>query len=224
MPGNNNKKRGGRRRPRKQRKTGMVTIPSSPGVAALPTAMRTKLRYFFVTSNGTGGANQYAEYTFRSNSLYDPDYTGVGVQPAGFAALATLYSRYRVVGATVKFTAVNDAGGSTTVIFYQKDSPTTYSSIIAACTQGFSKRAILSDQSGGKNQHTFNVRIKPWEVLGISKSRYMIDDQFASAVGGSPAIQTYFGLGVHAVTIAASIQMQIDVIYDAILFDRVTLV
>ena len=186
--------------------------------------MRTKLRYFFITSAATGAAGLYGEYAFRSNSLFDPDYTGVGVQPAGFSALATLYGRYRVIGARVKITAVNDAGGSTTVVFFQKDSTSTYSNITTACTQGFSKRAILSDQSGGKNQHTFTANIKPWEVLGVTKERYMNDDQYTAAVTSNPTLPGFFGLGYYAVTVAVNIQMQVDVIYDAVLYDRVTLV
>lgn len=165
----------------------------------------------------------YSEYTFRSNSLYDPDFTSVGAQPAGFAALATLYGKYRVLSADVSLTAVNDAGGSTSVVFYQKDATTPYSSIINAAQQGFTKVVMLSDQSGGRNQHTFRVRIRPWIVLGVTKERYMNDDQFSAAVTASPAIAAYFGAGLSAITVSASAQFQVSVVYDAVLFDRVNL-
>jgi hypothetical protein len=224
-------KKNGRRRNKRQGAhqpnvgpVGTLTVPMSPGCAAFPVALRTKLRYFFSTSNGTGGANQYSEYTWRANSLYDPDFTGVGTQPAGFAALSTIYSKYRVLSATVNLTAVNDAGGSTTVVFYQKPFSTSYSSVVLAATQGFSKKVMLSDQSGGKNQYVFRVRIRPWQVLGITKERYMNDDQYAAAVTANPTGSAFFGLGVHALTISANIQMQADVIYDAVLFERVNLV
>jgi len=40
-------------------------------------------------------------YTYRLNSLYDPDETGVGNQPVGFDQLMALYKYYRVIRAKV---------------------------------------------------------------------------------------------------------------------------
>lgn len=202
---------------------GTVTVPRSPGMAAFPVALRTKLRYFFTFNNGTAAALAYGEYAFRSNSLYDPDYTGVGSQPAGFAALATLYGKYRVLSADVTYTVVNDTGATVSVVFFQRDTTSSYATITAAVQQGFAKTAMLSDQSGGKNQHTFRVKINPWVVLGITKQRYMNDDQFAASVTASPAISSYFGLGLSAITTAVNVQQQVSVVFDAVLFDRVNL-
>lgn len=202
---------------------GTVTVPRSLGMAAFPVALRTKLRYFFTFNNGTGAALAYAEYAFRSNSLFDPDYTGIGSQPAGFAALATLYGKYRVLSADVTCTIANDAGGTTSVVFWQRDTTSSYANLTTAVQQGFAKTALLSDQSGGKNQHTFKAKIKPWTVLGVTKERYMIDDQYAAAVTASPAQVSYFGFGLSAITIAANAQHSLCVVFDAVLFDRVNL-
>lgn len=203
---------------------GTLSVPGGAGTAAVPIALRTKLRYFAIGTLTAGGANTYVETVFRSNSLYDPDFTGVGVQPAGFAALATLYLKYRVLGATVNLTLVNDSGGSTSVVMSQKAYSATYANIVAACTQGYARRAILSDQSGGKNQVTFRVKVKPWDCLGVTKERYMDDDQFASTVFTNPVMTSFLSLGIHALTVAASVQWQMDVIFDAVLFERAPLV
>lgn len=41
-------------------------------------------------------------YRFRGNSLYDPDYTGIGVQPYGFDQLCpTFYNNYNVRGSKI---------------------------------------------------------------------------------------------------------------------------
>lgn len=50
-------------------------------------------------------AGSVANYKFRTNSLYDPNYTGTGHQPYGFDTLATLYGRYMVTGAKITVTA-----------------------------------------------------------------------------------------------------------------------
>jgi hypothetical protein len=49
-------------------------------------------------------ANAAASYVFRANSLYDPDYTGVGTQPYGHDQYATMYKYYRVNKAVITLT------------------------------------------------------------------------------------------------------------------------
>ena len=43
-------------------------------------------------------------YTFRGNSLVDPDYTGTGHQPRGFDQWAAFYNDYKVLGSKIKIT------------------------------------------------------------------------------------------------------------------------
>lgn len=47
-------------------------------------------------------ANSYTAYTFRTNSLFDPDYTSTGHQPYGYDSLAAQYSRYLVYKSTIR--------------------------------------------------------------------------------------------------------------------------
>lgn len=57
---------------------------------------------FSRTLTAIGG--YYAYYVFRGNSLFDPDYTGVGVQPYGYDNLCTsnMYSNYRVTASAIR--------------------------------------------------------------------------------------------------------------------------
>lgn len=41
-------------------------------------------------------------YSFRANSLYDPNYSGVGHQPLGFDQIMPFYNHYTVIGAKIK--------------------------------------------------------------------------------------------------------------------------
>lgn len=47
------------------------------------------------------GIFAYSVHTFHANSLYDPDYTGVGVQPFGFDQWSAFYNQYRVHYSTI---------------------------------------------------------------------------------------------------------------------------
>lgn len=60
------------------------------------------------------GAGTYTGQIHRLNSLFDPDYTGVGHQPRGFDQLALLYSRYRVNAVKVEVVPEPLAGADTT--------------------------------------------------------------------------------------------------------------
>lgn len=66
-----------------------------------PNAMFAKLHYYDHWDL-TSGINTYVSQTFRLNSIYDPDYTGVGGQPSGYTEYAGLYNKYRVLGAKVR--------------------------------------------------------------------------------------------------------------------------
>lgn len=48
----------------------------------------------------------FSGFTFRCNSLYDPDYTGIGHQPYTFDQWKAFYNEYRVIKARIKVTAL----------------------------------------------------------------------------------------------------------------------
>ncbi len=212
--------KGGRSRKQKKQE-GLVTVPRGYTAAAFPVALKTKLNYFTIGTLVAGGANTWTETVFRTNSVYDPDFTLTGASPSGFGALATLYNRYRVMGGLWTITVVNDTGATVNVCVVEADYSTTYSNIISAAQQGCSKCGILSDQSGGRNQWTWKRNIKPWKVLGVTKERYMIDDGFAAAVSTNPTIASYLHLGIQSVTSTAQAQTTVHVVFDVVFFDRV---
>lgn len=47
-------------------------------------------------------------YTYRLNSVYDPDLTGIGGQPYWFDQLTAIYGRYMVMGAKIQVTYAYD--------------------------------------------------------------------------------------------------------------------
>ncbi len=51
--------------------------------------------------NSTGGAK--VQYGFRTNGMYDPDYTGTGHQPMYFDQLSAIYDHYMVIRSTIDY-------------------------------------------------------------------------------------------------------------------------
>ncbi len=80
---------------------GMVGRLRSPA----PPRMYLPFRYSTVLTFTTAALRQ--DFVFRGNSLFDPDFTGVGNQPQFYdiwcgASNSSLYARYRVLGSAIK--------------------------------------------------------------------------------------------------------------------------
>lgn len=89
-----------RRRYRKSRTFGLRVYTPKKMSFGLPKEMNVKLRYadvFYLNS----GALVPAINTFRLNSIYDPDQTGVGGTPSGAVQWSNFYTRYKVMGVKV---------------------------------------------------------------------------------------------------------------------------
>ncbi len=79
--------------------TGMLFDP-------FPAKMRSKLRYSQTLSLDPSGGLP-AGNLFRCNSIFDPDYTGIGHQPYGHDTLQSIYNHYRVMNSTITMTPTN---------------------------------------------------------------------------------------------------------------------
>ncbi len=77
-----------RRNPARRLKTGIV-----------PDKRRVRMRFFvrFTLDLSVAGNS----HTFRANGCFDPDVTGIGLQPRGFDQYATLYDRYVVTSSKI---------------------------------------------------------------------------------------------------------------------------
>lgn len=74
---------------------------SSLPLSGFPTQKVVRLRYVsdrFSLNPALGGI---ASHVFRANSIYDPDFTGVGHQPYGHDTWQTLYNHYTVLGSKI---------------------------------------------------------------------------------------------------------------------------
>lgn len=109
-----------RRRRTRYRKRRNTTTVMMRGLNIVPDKYFCKLVYQtpFTLNDAVGGVDTY--FTLRGNSIYDPDYTGVGNQPVGRDELATLYNKYKVLASSVVIdflpAATNNASTVLTVI------------------------------------------------------------------------------------------------------------
>lgn len=98
--------------------------------APVPSSMIVKMPYSFTnvfSTTALTGASTYTQ-TFRCNSIFDPDATGVGLQPRWHDQWAGIYTRYMVRRCNIKWRIVNTAN-SFAAWFYTAITPYTDTSL-----------------------------------------------------------------------------------------------
>lgn len=74
----------------------------------VPPSMMVKLKYVQQISIEPQAAGAPGNYYFRMNSLFDPDYSGVGHQPYGYDQIVNLgYTKYTVLGSKIKVQSIS---------------------------------------------------------------------------------------------------------------------
>jgi len=171
-------------------------------VFGFPDKYVTRLRYadqFTLTSI----LNTYVDNTFRCNSLFDPDYTGIGHQPMYFDQMCGTsgtapYGKYRVLGAKIKVTfspqtAASVAGVSlnapTVVGISMSNNPTSLiTGVSSAIEESRSNTAILGDKGGGAVVRTITSTYSPGRDLGLDSG----DDTLSAFFSASPAATMFW--------------------------------
>lgn len=159
------------------RRRGITRFPVVPRVAYR------KLRYFDVWTLQTDAIQGVVNQIFRGNSIFDPDYTGIGGVASYGTAYEALYGTYEVVGSRITVRFANSAGSGTMLVGIKATS-----SLAAAPTTGTtaqqalmeirqdSRRAILQSKD---NQTAATTQIA-WRKMYMS-TRKIMQNQYNSA-------------------------------------------
>lgn len=110
-----------------------------------------------------------AHHIFRVNSLYDPDFTGVGHQPKGFDNLMQMFNKFVVIGFRALITCENTVNGvGHQVGAYMSQSSSSLGSIDDILESGnVSVYNVDGDSSGGNTIRTFLVKGAPHRFLSV---------------------------------------------------------
>ena len=141
-------------------------------------------------SNGT----PRVQYTFRGNSLFDPDYSGGGHQPMYFDQYAGIYNKYRVVGSAIRVEAINAQGlsGCYFMMFPNTDIAT-LTSIPLALEQSRARAANIMPIAGGGPAARYKQYCSTRKACGLLKGE-AYDDTLSATIGNNPAQVWYWNL------------------------------
>ena len=158
-------------------------------------------------------ANAVSSTVFRLNSVYDPDYTGVGTSLASYTQAAAIYGRYRVYSATVHMDWYATGSYNLTVFAVATPATTLGTSIADIAVQRHSWTAPLTPGGNGVRKM---VHAATWKIYGTTPKAVASEDDYCGLTGGNPNNGVYLHTGVFNSNGAAasSATLTVRIVYD----------
>lgn len=180
----------------------------------VPSLYPAKLLYFQQNTLTAAGSTN-VEYGYRANSLFDPDFTGAGLQPMYYDQLSAMYSKYRVISAKFEFDVSNETEETTTVAIVPTMANSVGSSILQSVTQRYSRTMTLGAKTGGSALKKCVINVPIGLVWGVKQSVVRAADDFAALTSGSPNNVVYVWLVGRCIgTTAPIIRYTVKVTYN----------
>lgn len=164
-----------------------------PGLG-FPARMRAKLRYneTFGLVSTAGALNVY---TFYTNGLYDPNYSGGGHQPMYFDQFMAVYDHYKVIGSKIQVQCVQGQGTTvadpTWVSVIQNDDATisSVSQFNQLIEWGIiNKYRVVNGPYGMTTPVVFNEK---WSCKRVFKDKYSADTLIGDASSNPTEFSTF---------------------------------
>lgn len=155
-------------------------------------------------------------YTFRANSIFDPDRSGTGHQPYTHDEYAQLYNKYMVTGSKIVATFLPNASSSTGNVIcglHVGNDPAYTPNFETIREQSEGRWSIVSGQT---NKKTLATRYSRRKVIPAHK------DGHEALFGANPAEEYYFTMWsscVDTVAVAGSVDVVVTISYRVLMWD-----
>lgn len=213
-----------RRRPRRRKRTDRASMMliRQP---VMTDQLLVKLRYkASITITSTGN---YVQHVFRGNSIFDPDESGVGVQPMGHDEYNTLFSSYQVQGCSLsllgQFNGPDPAAGCRVVVYYSNESQSPATGMFQAQERARSKSRLLPPDPS--KQFRIKSYVSSKRALMIN-SGFSATEQFSGSLFGDNPLQTWrWNIGLASVgSESTTIIFDVHLVYYVRMYNRKTLI
>lgn len=190
-------------------------------------SMSVKLRYTDTTTLLSGLNGHIGDVqTFRLNSLYDPDLSGVGTQPYGYDQLATLYRKYKVHGASIEV-VFTDPDQDGMLMAIQLRNPSNVYSMAGKNVNDLREQpmtVVRTINNSGKQRVAVKQYVPISTVSGLTKLQFQADnDLFVASTTANPTAQPLFTIGVGSSRLAQNATMicRTTITYYATMYERI---
>jgi len=184
------------RRPRGRRGTGerIYELTKPPGWTSIqphssfPDRALVSLDYWNAVRVSPGVVTS-SDTVYLINSLFDPEYTGVGHQPRDFDTWSTIYAKYRVRRVLVEVQVRQRAAHGIAVACVPSNSATALSASDAPLE--FPRAVDMGITSSSQPAARAKFVVDPRAVLGMTPTEFLGDDATAALVSASPTQAVY---------------------------------
>lgn len=158
-----------------------------------PKQFTTKLRYetSVDVDPPLGGT---ASHLFRANSVFDPDFTGVGNQPRYFDQIMPLYDHFTVIGAKITVKVANPHTTPYIVGVQLNGNGTTVANINDLIEQRNSTYKWIGHAYANTAINQITKKFSTKKFLGISKP--LAEDDLRGSISANPNEGAYFAVTV----------------------------
>lgn len=201
------------RRSRRRRSSAMsVQVRRMPHI--MPDRALVRMPYTTtIAYNLTGSI--YQEYTYRGNSIFDPDASGVGGQPLGFDQWNAFYNLYEVSASSIKVELVNTTVSQLRLALRPSNALGNQTDIDFVASLPYSKVKVMSDRAGD----TFRLSNRlSTSVIRGQATGLLTNNQ--SALNTNPQVQWYWHVGLWAPIDANPVYTCVTIWYDVIFMRR----
>lgn len=156
-------------------------------------------------------SSNQAEYVYRANSVFDPDFTGVGGQPDGFDMWNDLYQNYRVVAVGIDVQAQSNGSASYSGLLAVAVTPDSAAFNSAEELAGLRKSgaSVFNNSTVAKVKLLFHIS----ELYGMSDATVLSESNFGALVGANPGNQQYIHIGVESNAAAGETMVWVKITY-----------
>lgn len=198
---------------RRRRPIGRTVIPFSPKWSNPLAQTKTfKLKYIdskFDLSTTVG--NGYRQFNvFRANSIYDPDVTGVGIQPYGHDELEAIYSAYTVYASKIKasFYVVEQCYKGVCTVIPSSDVALDHVDEHDLRMSPYAKQTIIDYNAGRKRANTIVSYCSTRKIFPEINTK---DADFRAAMTDNPTIMWYWHVFFDTADVAVETSAYVDV-------------
>lgn len=171
---------------------------------------------YAVTINLAPAAGVTTYYSFRGNSVFDPDFSGTGTTALTYSTWSTLYNRYRALGSRIQINAINV--GTTAIQLWLEATISNAPPVTSVYTVG--QRHVATGITAPGGPAVWQHRASAWTslIFGVPEAQVRDEDDFAGLVGANPNNVWYWHLVVYnpggaAGAVNVTVRMDIDTIW-----------
>lgn len=143
-------------------------------------------------------------WSYRVNSLFDPDFTSTGLQPLGFDQFSALYGRYAVIHTTFEVAFANTTSLPERVGFFLSPQSTVPSASSAWDMQPFGQSRTIGAVGSGTDVLTLRGSTSLFNELGVTRRQYQDEADFSASTSANPLRVLYLHVFTHGLTGASN--------------------